>query len=44
MTIPIKFGERFKFTLAPFLIPDFNLLSCELVNFTVKVLHLVFLY
>ena len=33
------FDERFKFTWVPFFIPDFNLLSCELDNFTLKVLY-----
>ena len=32
------FDENFKVTSVPFLIPDFNLLSCELKNFTFKVL------
>ena len=35
----IKFHERFKVTSVSFFIPDFNLLSCELNNFTFKVLH-----
>ena len=34
---PITFDERFKVTSVPFLVPDFNLLSWELDNFT---LHL----
>ena len=34
---PITFDERFKVTSVPFLVPNFNLLSCELDNFT---LHL----
>ena len=29
-----NFDERFKVTLLPFFIPDFNLLSYELGNFT----------
>ena len=33
--------ERLKVTSAPFFIPDFNLLSCELDHFTFKVLYLV---
>ena len=36
---PITFVERFKVTLVPFLILDFNLLSCELDDFTFKMLH-----
>ena len=35
----IKFHERFKITSVPFLIPDFNLLSSELDNFTFAVLY-----
>ena len=35
----IKFDERFKVTLVPFTIPDFNLLSCELDNFTFHALY-----
>ena len=35
------FDERFKFPWVPFFIPDFNLLSCELDNFTFKVLYWV---
>ena len=35
---PVTFDERFKVTSRPFFIPDFNLLSCELDNFTYKVL------
>ena len=31
--------KRFKVTLVPFFIPDFNLLSCELDNFTFKQLY-----
>ena len=33
------FDESFKVTSVPFFIPDFNLLSCELDNFTFKVLY-----
>ena len=33
------FDEIFKITSVPFYIPDFNLLSCELGNFTFKVLY-----
>ena len=39
-----KFDERFKVTPVPIFIPDFNLLICELHNFTFKVLYLVILY
>ena len=35
----IKVDERFKVTLVPFIIPDLNLLSCELDNFTFNVLY-----
>ena len=31
---PTTFNERFKVTPIPFFIPYFNLLSCELDNFT----------
>ena len=31
---PIIFHERLKVTLVPFFIPDFNLLICELDNFS----------
>ena len=37
------FDEIFKVTSAPFFIPDFNLLSCELDNLTFKVLYWVIL-
>ena len=36
---PIKFGERFKVTSVPYFVSDFNLLSCELDNFTFNVLY-----
>ena len=36
---PIIFAERLKVTSVPFFIADFNLLSCELDNFTFKVLY-----
>ena len=36
---PPTFGESFKVTSVPFFILDFNLLSCELDNFTFKVLY-----
>ena len=32
---PATFDEIFKVTSIPFFIPDFDLLSCELVNFTI---------
>ena len=41
---PTTFDERFKVTLVPFFIHDFNLLSCELGNFTLKVFYCVILY
>ena len=41
---PITFDERFKVTSVPIFVPDFSLLSCELDNFTFKVLYLVPLY
>ena len=44
LEFPIKFDERFKVTSVQFFIPDFNLLSCELDNFTIKVLYSVILY
>ena len=44
LELPIKFDEKFKITSVPFFITDFNLLSCELDNFTFKVLHRVTLY
>ena len=33
------FDVSFKFTSVPFFIPDFNLLNCELHNFTFKALY-----
>ena len=36
---PAIFDEKFKFILEPFYIPDFNLLGCELANFTNKILY-----
>ena len=36
---PTTFDEIFKVTSVPFFIPDFNLLSWELDNFTFKVLY-----
>ena len=41
---PTVFDEIFKVTSVPSFIPDFNLLSCDLGNFTFKVLDWVFLY
>ena len=37
----VTFDERFQFTSISFLIPDFNLLSCELDNVAINVLYLV---
>ena len=39
LELPITFDERCKVTSAPFFIPNVNLLSCELNNFTFKVLY-----
>ena len=36
---PIRFDKNFKVTSVPFFIPDLNLLSCKLDNFTFKVLY-----
>ena len=36
---PAKFDESFKVTPVLFFIPDLNLLSCKLDNFTFKALH-----
>ena len=36
---PIKFDKRFKFTSTLISIQSFNLLMCELDNFTFKVLY-----
>ena len=41
---PIKFDKTLKVTSVPFFIPYFNLLSCELENFTFKVWYWVILY
>ena len=41
---PIIFDQIFKATSVPFFIPVFNLLICELDNFTFKVLYKVTLY
>ena len=37
LNFPIKFDETLKAASVPFLIPDFNLLSWELDNFTFNV-------
>ena len=39
LEFPIKLDERFKLTSVQFFTLDFNLLSCELDNFTFKVLY-----
>ena len=39
LELRITFDERFKVTSVQFFIIDFNLLSCELANFTFKVLY-----
>ena len=44
LEFPVTFDERFQFTSISFLIPDFNLLSCELDNVAINVLYLVTLY
>ena len=36
LELPVKFDERFKFTLVRFVIAHFKLLSCELDNLTYK--------
>ena len=41
--LPTTTGEWFKVTSVSFFILDFNLLICELENFTFQVLHLVVL-
>ena len=38
---PTTFNERFKVTWRPFFISDFNLLSCDLDNFTFKISHFI---
>ena len=43
-SLRIIFGERFKVTSVPFFIKNYNLLSCELDDFTFKVLYWVILY
>ena len=44
LELPATFDERFKIISVPFFIPGFNLLSCELDNFTFKVFYWVILY
>ena len=44
LELPIIFYERFKVTWLPFLIPDFNLLSWKLDNFSFRVLYWVILF
>ena len=39
LELPIKYDERFPVTSVPSFIPDFNLLNCELYNFTCNVLY-----
>ena len=39
LEFPTTFDERFKVTLVPFFIANFNLWSCELDNFTFDVLY-----
>ena len=39
LEFPVKLDERFKLTSVQFFTLDFNLLSCELDNFTFKVLY-----
>ena len=41
LEFPVKSGERFKVTAVPFFLADFNLLSYEWDNFTIKVLYWV---
>ena len=36
LELPTTFHENFKVASVPFFVPDFNLLSCEFDNFTVK--------
>ena len=44
LELPTTFDEILKVTSEPFYFPNFNLLSCELDNFTFKVLYCVILY
>ena len=39
LKLPVTFDERFKVISVPFFILDFDLLSCELDNLTIKMLH-----
>ena len=39
LELPVTFDERFIANSVPFFIPDFNLLSCELNNFTFNRLY-----
>ena len=39
LEFPVRFDERFKVISVPFFIVDFNLLSCQLDNFTFNVLY-----
>ena len=41
---PTRIDKFFKVISVPFFIPESNLLSCELDNFTFKALHRVILY
>ena len=41
---PTVFDEVFKVTSVPFFVPDFNLLSCKLDNFTFKVFQVIFYF
>ena len=40
----INDDEIFKVTSVPFFIPEFNLISCTLDNFTLKALYQIILY
>ena len=44
LELPITFYERSKITSVPFFIFYFDLIICELVNFTFKPLYWVILY
>ena len=37
--LPILFDDNLKTTSVPFFVADFNLLSCEFDNFTLKLLY-----
>ena len=43
LDLPITFDKRFKVTSVPFCIPDFNLLSGELDNFTLCYVELFYI-